>query len=256
VSELAPALPLFAMWRRYKLACLAAAETAADLAAIMKTAGPAIEQPADFKDVDPIPIHHRVLMALPNGWDVTQMKTEQPPNTLEMFERSILQEMARSLNVPYNVASGSSAGYNFASGKLDYQIYGKAITVERHYWEINCLDRIFGAWLDEARLIPGFMPDGIDLRLLPHQWFWDDVRPDLDPTKSANALATNLSVGATTLPREYARQGLDWEVEQERGAEALGLSIDEYREALLQGIFGAKPESMSEMEMEDDEAEA
>ena len=180
-------------------------------------------------------------MTMPKGWGVSQMKSEQPPNTLDMFERSIIQEMARSLNMPFNVAAGNSSGYNFASGKLDYQIYAKATSVERNYWELNCLDRILAAWLAEARLIPGFMPDGAELRRLPHQWFWDDVRPDIDPTKTANALATNLSVGATTLPREYARQGLDWEVEQERGAEALGLSVDEYRRSLRVGIFGMQP---------------
>ena len=54
VSELAPALPLFAMWRRYKLACLAAAETAADLAGIMKTMGPAAEDPEDLDALDAI----------------------------------------------------------------------------------------------------------------------------------------------------------------------------------------------------------
>ena len=45
-----------------------------------------------------------------------------------------------------------------------------------------------------------------------HQWFWDG-NEHVDPAKEANAQATRLASRTTSLAREYARQGLDWEAE-------------------------------------------
>ncbi len=62
--------------------------------------------------------------------------------------------------MPFNVAAGNSSGYNYASGRLDHQTYYKAIRVEQSHLERVILDRILAAWLDEAALIPGLLPDG------------------------------------------------------------------------------------------------
>jgi len=45
-----------------------------------------------------------------------------------------------------------------------------------------------------------------------HQWFWDG-NEHVDPAKEAKAQSTRLSSRTTSLAREYAKQGLDWDSE-------------------------------------------
>jgi capsid protein len=151
---------------------------------------------------------------MPGGWKMAQLKAEQPSTTYGDFKREILNEIARCLNMPFNVAAGNSSGYNYASGRLDHQTYFKSIRIEQAHIERVILDRIFNAWLDEAVLVEGLLPQSMRLRgaTRSHQWFWDG-NEHVDPAKEANAQATRLASRTTSLAREYARQGLDWEAE-------------------------------------------
>jgi len=72
-------------------------------------------------------------------------------STCAEFTHEILNEIARCLNMPFNVAAGNSSGYNYASGRLDHQTYFKAIRVKQVHLEAVVLDRILAAWLDEGR---------------------------------------------------------------------------------------------------------
>ncbi len=124
---------------------------------------------------------------------------------------------------PFNVAAGNSSGYNYASGRLDHQTYFKAIRVDQAHLECVVLDRILAAWLDEAALIPGFLPAGLGLiGDWPHQWFWDG-QEHVDPAKEASAQATRLANHTTTLAHEYARQGRDWEEALRQRAKEIAL---------------------------------
>ena len=82
-----------------------------------------------------------------------QLKPRRPSSggsTCAEFTHEILNEIARCLNMPFNVAAGNSSGYNYASGRLDHQTYFKAIRVKQVHLEAVVLDRILAAWLDEA----------------------------------------------------------------------------------------------------------
>ena len=74
------------------------------------------------------------------------------------------------------------------------------------------LDRILIAWLNEASLIEGLLPQSVRTTTFDpiHQWFWDG-QEHVDPLKEANAQATRLANHTTTLAYEFARQGRDWE---------------------------------------------
>ena len=206
-----PALPLFAQLRRFTLAVLAAAETAADFAGILYTDAPANGEADAAEPFEPIELEQRALLTMPGGWKMSQLEAEQPSTTYGEFKREILNEIARCLNMPFNVAAGNSSGYNYASGRLDHQTYFKSIRVEQSQLETVVLDRVLAAWLDEAALLPGLFPGGMPpIAQWPHQWFWDG-QEHVDPAKEANAQATRLANHTTTLAHEYARQGRDWE---------------------------------------------
>jgi len=89
------------------------------------------------------------------------LHAEQPATTYAEFKRQILNEIARCLNMPFNVAAGNSSGYNYASGRLDHQTYFKSIRVEQSQMARTILDRILFAWLREAILIEGYLPNSL-----------------------------------------------------------------------------------------------
>jgi capsid protein len=155
----------------------------------------------------------------PEGWEPSQIRAEQPATTYTEFKREILNEIARCLNVPFNIAACNSSGYNYSSGRLDHQTYYKSIRVEQAHVEAVVLDRILDAWMAEAVKV---YPDLAGVAEWPHQWFWDG-HEHVDPLKEATAQATRLTSNTTTLATEYARQGKDWEVELRQRAKEVAL---------------------------------
>ncbi len=211
VPDIAPALPLFAQLRRYTLAVLAAAETAADFAGILYTDAPALGESDDVEPLDGIELESRTLLTMPAGWKMSQVRSEQPTTTYGDFKRELLNEIARCLNMPFNVASGNSSGYNYASGRLDHQTYHKSIRVDRDHLTNAVLERIFSAWVGEAILIEEMLP--VQVRAssaITARWMFDG-HEHVDPAKEANATATRLENNLTTLADEYAKVGKDWE---------------------------------------------
>ncbi len=233
VPDITPALPLFAQLRRFTLAVLGAAETAADFAGVLYTDAPANGEADAVEPMDAIELEARALLTMPGGWKMGQIKAEQPSTTYAEFKREILNEIARCLNMPFNVAAGNSSGYNYASGRLDHQTYFKSIRVDQAHVNAVVLDRIFKSWLYETVLVSGLLPITMRNQLdPPHQWFWDG-HEHVDPAKEANAQATRLANHTTTLADEYARRGQDWESQLRQRAKEnellreLGLSMAE-----------------------------
>ena len=223
IPDIMPALPLFAQLRRFTLAVLAAAETAADFAGILYTDAPANGEADAAEPFEPIELEKRALVTMPGGWKMAQMQAEQPSTTYGEFKHELLNEIARCLNMPFNIAAGNSSGYNYASGRLDHQTYYKAIRVDQSNLERTVLDRLLAAWLDEAALLPGLLPNGLGpFAQWPHQWFWDG-HEHVDPAKEANAQATRLASHTTTLADEYAKRGQDWETQLRQRAKEIAL---------------------------------
>ncbi len=231
VPEITPALPLFAQLRRYTLAVLGAAETAADFAAVIYTDAPANGEATPVEPLDVIELEKRMATTLPDGWKLGQIKAEQPGTAYAEFKREILSEIGRCLQVPVNVITGDSSQHNYASGRLDHQTYFKSLRIEQSHLGRVVMDRIFSAWIAEAALLQAFAV----LRSIAaplHQFFWDGME-HVDPAKEANAQATRLASNTTTLAYEYARQGKDWEAELRQRAKErqlmkeLGLVTDQ-----------------------------
>ena len=210
VPEMVSTLGLFAEMRRYTAAVLAAAETAADFAWFMKATGVSstVAGSDPFSTID---IERRMGQVLPEGWDIAQLKAEQPTTTLGMFVNLLVNIAARPFNMPLNVALCNSSGYNYASGRMDHQVYQRAIGIDREQYARRVLDRILYAWLNEAALVPGLIPDGLGpFNQWDWAWHWDGFA-HVDPSKEATAQATRLANHTTTLQAEYAAEGEDWE---------------------------------------------
>jgi lambda family phage portal protein len=234
VSEMAPALALFALLRRYTLAVVTAAEQAALISGVIQTDAPPDEEAANVAPLDQVEMDRGTWLTMPKGWKANQVKAEQPTTTYGDFKRQLVTEIARSMQMPYNIAAGDSSDYNYASGRLDHQAFHKTVGIDQTHLEGQALDPILRAWVQEAVLVEGFLPRS--LRRLgaefPHQWFWDGVE-HVDPMKEARAQELRLASNTTTLAAEYGQKGKDWETELRQRARELelqrelGLGTDE-----------------------------
>lgn len=213
IPDITPALDLFAELRRYRKAVLAAAETAADFAAVLYSDAPPDTDGDDGSLAgETFEIERRVMTTLPAGWKMGQFKAEQPTTTYVEFVKALLNEIARCLNMPLNVALGNSSGYNYASGRLDHQVYFKSIRVDQAHAGRVLLDRIFMAWLENAWIVTDLLPaEPRGLEEWPHLWLWDEAE-HVDPTKEATAQETRLRNLMTSFSEECQRQGVDPEM--------------------------------------------
>ena len=251
LPDILPALPLFAQLRRYTLAVIAAAESAANIAVLMKTNAPAGGEAAEVEPMTEMEFSPNMAVFTPEGWEPSQIKAEQPATTYDGFKREILNEIARCLNMPYNIAACNSSGYNYSSGRLDHQTYYKSIRVDQAHIEAVVLDRILAAWLAEAAKVFGLGEIGD----APHQWFWDG-HEHVDPQKEAAAQAQRLASNTTTLATEYARQGKDWETELRQRSKEIAL-MKELGLTVAQAAPQAPPaDNADEQAKEEDRAAA
>ena len=258
IPEITAALPLFAHLRRFTLAVVSAAEAAADFAGVLYTDAPANGEADAVEAMDTIQLERNILLTMPGGWTMSQVDPKQPVTTYGEFKHEVLNEIARCLNIPYNIAACNSSGYNYASGRLDHQTYYKSLKVDQAFIEEMVLDRILERWLREWSLVNRTSVDECDCS---HVWFWDG-HEHVDPSKEAtypptrrvasrSEVATSgaqekrLANNTTTLAAEYAKQGKDWETELRQIAKEQKL-VDEL------GIAGATTVVSPEEEKEDE----
>jgi hypothetical protein len=138
--------------------------------------------------------------------------------------------------MPYIVGANDSSESNFASGKLDKLGYNRAVQMDRSELNDDVVWVLFLRWFEEAQLylkLPSLPPDS--------EWavsvFWDELG-DIDEVKSATAIEIKLRSGQTSYQSVFAAAGKDGTSEMERQAEALGMTLEEYRSRLAGKLLG------------------
>jgi lambda family phage portal protein len=213
VPEITPALPLFAQIRRYTLAVLASAEIAADFAAFIHTdALPNEEDSSDQpKAWDSTDLEKGLLTPLPHGWDITQMRAEQPTTGHNEFVKGLLREACHALLIPYNIANADFEGDSYAGGRMALQVYQRSCKVQRSHFNNRILNKIFAAWYEEAIRIPRLLPSSAPLNVTQLQRKWHyDAWGHVDPVKESTATGIDLANGVTTLADECEKESRDW----------------------------------------------
>jgi lambda family phage portal protein len=210
IPETTPALERFATIRRYLTAVLTAAETAADISVLLKSQGAANYDASPPKAWESIPLDRGAMVMLPYGYDATSFRGDQPQTTLDMFVKVNLKEIARCMCMPYCIAAGDNSEENYSSGRMGWQDFYDSVSVERSDCEIAVCDPLFYAYLEEAVMVPGVLPDKMTIVDVPHRWFWPSM-PHIDPLKEANADSVHLGNLTTSYADVYAQNGQDWE---------------------------------------------
>ena len=174
-------------------------------------------------------------MTLTEVYAMRQVKAEHTTTTYKEFQKSIVGKMARSILMPYNVASGDSSGHNFSSAKMDRLSWDKVLLIRQTDIKEDVLAEMFMSYWNEAVLTEGELPAkvrrfGYRPRL---KWFFDGVGV-IDELKEAKADQTNLESGATNFATVYAKSGKNWKDEFRQRAEEkaemdrLDLSLNDF----------------------------
>lgn len=235
VPEITPSLETVAQLRRYDLAVLSAAETAASIAGVIRSGAGDTSYDAEgsgegrVEDFAEVAISRNALLKLPDGQTIEQFKAEQPTANYGEYKAAKMAEVGRPLLAPRNIATADSSSFNYSSGRLDHQPFHRSVWIDRAKAESDLLDRLFLAWLAEARLV-GLLPDGLpDPDGWGVEWQWDGFT-QLDPLKDTKAAELRITLGLSTLAEECAAEGRDWrQVMAQRAKEvafarALGLA--------------------------------
>ena len=233
VPEFSSTLPIWAAWRRFLYATLAAAETAADFAAVLMSREPAIGGEGDVpQPMDLMELTQRMATVLPAGYELGQVRAEHPQTTIRDFQHAVITQAARIWNMPYSVAIGDSSESNFASARLDHKPYFFARKIEQQSLENTILRPIARRWIAEGSLIEGLLPQGLrSIHTGRISWLWG-TQDDHEPRERAVAQQMGLELSTTTLSHELAAKGMDWEeVIEQRAKERdmlkrLGLETD------------------------------
>jgi len=117
-----------------------------------------------------------------------------------------------------NIASGNSAGYNYASGRLDHQSFWRTIKTTRGDLSMQELNKLFFNFFIELAALPKYrsltnslLPKRT-LRKIPmpvHTFMFPGL-PHVDPKKEADAFAILLQNDGVTLETWFGEQGKDW----------------------------------------------
>ncbi|HVK14328.1 MAG TPA: phage portal protein, partial [Gemmataceae bacterium] len=202
-------LPLHAHKRAFTRSVLGAARIAAMFAGVLKTNLPPENGPAVVQAYDEVPFDHDGLLTMPEGWEASQFKAEQPTATHKDFSDSLATEFGRGIHAPRNIVTGDSSPYNYSSARLDHIIYRGALKVARNRFAIRWHDRVFAAWFAEAVVVlPGLagLPP-----LAEWSWAWRyDAFPSIDPVKDATAAEIEQRIGLLNYADALADRGIDW----------------------------------------------
>lgn len=254
VPEITSALPLGSKMRSFTLSTVDAAHVASMFSGVLHTQADEYSdelttggQQSDdsYQPFDTFALENGMFLTLPQGYDMRQVKAEHPTTTYPEFKKAIVAEMARSVLMPQNVASGDSSDMNFASMKGDRLSWNTVLRICQEQLDRKVMFKIFMTWWSEAILREGVLPNKVRrINYVPvFEWFWDGDTT-IDPQKEAKATSTNLASGSTTHATVYARTGKNWKDEYKQLAaekterETLGLTIED---------FGAENDALNEI---------
>lgn len=223
ISEMQSALDLFALIDRYSRATVKAAEMAANIGLVFHTDEVADysfandDNPSDCNPFIEASWGSGTTITLPEGWNATQVKAEQPVSSYSPYMSSLLNQVGAALGVPKILLQSSAEQSNYSSARLDVQSFQAQCRVDREQLVNVVLMPLFRFWLKQWADIHNKTYD------VSCRFFFDQFIL-LDAQKEAAASETMLQNNLTTLAHEYAKRGMDWEeqlVQRSRELEAM-----------------------------------
>lgn len=160
------------------------------------------------------------LPTLPAGWDFKAWEPDHPTTAFGDFTKAILRSVASGLDVSYSSLTGDLRDVNYSSIRAGL-LQERDVYRRLQEWVSTHLHaRVYRNWLTWAITTRAVGLSVLDLSRaravawMPRGWAW------VDPLKDTQAAVLAIRSGLSTLTRELANQGYDFEeILQERRKE-------------------------------------
>ncbi len=209
----------------------------------------------DARDKQPaIKLRRNAVVRLFPGEELKSFKSDRPNDSFQPFTQSLMRIMAAGLNLPYELLLKDFSQSNYSSARAALLEAWRHFLGRREFLAKYFYRPAYALWLEEAvNLGEVEAPDYYDNVAAYTRGTWTGPgRGAVDPLKEAKATGEDLANGVTTLEREAAARGSDWEEDAEQRArerdryEALGLAMPGAGAARLDGPEDAP--TMEELE--------
>jgi lambda family phage portal protein len=161
------------------------------------------------------------------GEKLEMLTPKHPSAAFASFEEAVLRHLAGGFNMTYEQFSRDYSKTNYSSARAAMIEAWRFFSGRRHFIAAKVATQYMAVWLEEAMdrgdvPTPAGAPDFLEAKAayIRAQWIGPG-RGHIDPLKEENAITISLSNYTTTLEKECAEKGLDWEeVLEQRAREA------------------------------------
>lgn len=195
-----------------------------------------------WKDHGPLRLDGAQVNVLYQGEDVKFSDAAHPNAVFEHFVKASLRNVASAMGITYEQLSADWSEVNYSSARAALLEVWRGFTARAAHFAAGFVQPIYVRWFEEAvarrrivlpRGAPSF--EAARSAWTSARWLMPG-RGWVDPLKEAQAARERLAVGLTTLEREAAEQGIDWEeMVEQRARELARLSELERRHGLAPG---------------------
>jgi lambda family phage portal protein len=213
---------------------------------------------AAYKDLR-LTFGNSILPVLPPGDEIQLNREARETGDFAAFRASFLQEISSTLGIAYPVLAERWDAVNYSSARAALEETWRGVKARRASFVEQTVNPIYVAWLEEAfayghLITPPGAPDFYDAPAAYARALWiGPGRGHIDPKKEREASEIGLRANLTTLQRELAQQGEDWEENMIQIARELALATElKLPSAGLQPTPAQAPEHDPDLETEAD----
>lgn len=181
---------------------------------------------ADWAEERPAMLSGARIPTLAPGESITSVGAAHPHNGFGEFAHEMLRTFAAATGMSAEQITQDWSKTNYSSARAALLESWKTLTRRNTEFKIGSATPLFACWLHEAMdrnmlPLPNNAPDFLEARTAYSRCDWLGVaRGWVDPVKEKEGAILGMKGGLSTLKRECAEQGLDYEeVIQQRAAE-------------------------------------
>ncbi|WP_036662619.1 phage portal protein [Pandoraea sp. SD6-2] len=214
---------------------------------------------ADWAKDRPAMLNGVRVPTLAPGEEIKQVAAAHPHDGFEDFAHEMLRSVAAALGVSAEQITQDWSKTNYSSARAALLESWKTLSRRNAEFKIGTATPLFAAWLREPMergdlddVLPRNAPEFIEAATAYARCDWLGVaRGWVDPVKEKQGAVLGMDAGLSTLKRECAEQGLDWEeVLAQRAVEIgamkrLGIPLPEWTGA-APAELAARPEEAPE----------
>ncbi len=153
------------------------------------------------------------VMPLFPGDKLSSFAPNRPSDMFAPFVDAMNRHVAASLNMPYELLLKDFSKTNYSSARAALLEAWRFFNGRRKWLSDHWAQPVYELWLEEA--VDAGLVDAPGFKENVHAYaraFWiGPGRGWVDPVKEAKAAQIRMDIGVSTLERECAEQGLDWE---------------------------------------------